>query len=133
MNKWVSVIFNSLYAVVLGAVSATMLALAIHPSVLASYIAQIALHVTESRTDTVFTIGLLGTVECAAAHLSGKVGASDAEDLFRHDVVDALLQVGNLLFEACQQPFRNLAQEDPALAAGIEKPRFGTAEQLLRQ
>ena len=82
----------------------------------------------ESRTDTVFAVGQFGTVERAAAHLGGEVGAGDAEDLPGHDVVDALLQVGDLLFETRQQTFGNLAQEDAALAAGIEKPRLGTAE-----
>ena len=87
----------------------------------------------ESRTDTVFAVGQFGAVERAAAHLGGKVGAGDAEDLLGHDVVDALLQIGDLLFETRQQPFRNLAQEDPALAAGVEEARLRTAEQLLRQ
>lgn len=103
------------------------------PSVTAAFVAQVALHVMESRTDAVFAVGQFGAVEGAAAHLGGKVGAGDAEDLPGHDVVDALLQIGDLLFETCQQPLGDLAQEDPALAAGIEKPRFGTAEQLLRQ
>ena len=103
------------------------------PRVAAAVVAEIALHVTESRTDAVLAVGQFGTVERAAAHLGGEVGAGDAENLPRHDVVNALLQVGNLLFETRQQPFGDLAQEDPALAAGIEKPRFGTAEQLLRQ
>ena len=103
------------------------------PSVTAAFVAQVALHVVENRADTVFAVGLLGAVKRAAAHLGSEIGAGDAEDLLRHDVVDALLQIGNLLFETRQQPFGDLAQEDPALAAGIEKPRFGTAEQLLRQ
>ena len=133
MDKRIGVGLNSFYAVVLSAISATMLALAVHPSMLTSYIAQIALYVTESRTDTVFSIGLLGAVERAAAHLSGKVGASDTENLLRHDVVDALLQVGNLLFKTCQEPCRNLAQEDAALAARIEEARFAGAKQLGRQ
>lgn len=133
MDKRIGVGLNGFYAVVLSAISATMLALAVHPSMLTSYIAQVALHVTENGSDTVLTVGLLGAVECATAHLGGEVGASDAEDLLRHDVVDALLQVGNLLFETCQQPFRNFAQKDPALAAGIEEARLAGAEQLLRQ
>ena len=103
------------------------------PRVATAVVAQIALHVMESRTDTVFAVGQFGAVERAAAHLGGKVGTGNAEDLLGHDVVDALLQIGDLLFETRQQPFRNLAQEDPALAAGIKKSRFGTAEQLLRQ
>ena len=99
MDKRIGIGLNSFYAVVLGTVSTTMLALAVHPNMLTSYIAQIALHVLKSRADTVFAVGLLGAVEGAAAHLSGEVGAGDAEDLLGHDVVNALLQVGDLLFE----------------------------------
>ena len=102
------------------------------PSVTAAFVAQVALHVVENRADTVFAVGLLGAVEGAAAHLSGEVGAGDAEDLLGHDVVNALLQVGDLLFETRQQTFGNLAQEDPALAAGIEESSFAGTEQLLR-
>ena len=133
MDKRIGVGLNSFYSVILGAVCTTILAFAVHPSVLASYMAQVALHVTENGTDTVLAVGLLGTVERTAAHLGGEVGARDSKNLLCHDVVDALLQVGNLLFETCQQTLGNLAQEDPALAAGVEKSRFGTAEQLLRQ
>ena len=133
MDKRIGIGLNSFYAVVLGTVGTTMFTFAVHPSVLASYIAQIALHVLKSRTDAVLAVGQFGTVERAAAHLGGEVGAGDAENLLGHDVVDALLQVGDLLFETRQQPFGNLAQEDSALAAGIKESRSGTAEQLLRQ
>ena len=103
------------------------------PRVATAVVEDMALPVAEGRADAVFAVGLLGTVEGAAAHLGGEIGAGNAEDLFGHNMVDALLQVGNLLFQPCQQPFGNLAQKDPALAAGIEKSRFGAAEQLLRQ
>ena len=131
VDKRISIGFNGFYTVVLGTVGATMLTLAVLPSVLASHIAQIALFVLESRTNTVFAICLLGAIKRAAAHLGGKVGTSDAEYLFCHNVVYALLQVGYLLFEARQQSFGNLAQEDTALAARVEKSRFAGTEQLL--
>ena len=133
MDKGISVGFNGFYAVVLGTIGTTMLTLAVLPSVLAAHIAQVALRIVETGGHTILTIGLFGAIERATAHLGGEVGAGDAENLLGHDVVDALLQVGDLFFEARQQPFGDLAQEDPALAAGIEKPRFGAAEQLLRQ
>lgn len=133
MDKRIGIGFNCFYAVILGAVGTTMLTLAVLPSVLASHIAQIALCIIETSGYTILTIGLFGAIKGSAAHLGGEVGAGDAENLLGHDVVNALLQIGNLLFETCQQPFGNLTQEDPALAAGIEKPRFGAAEQLLRQ
>ena len=103
------------------------------PRVATAVVAQIALHTMKSRADAVLAVSQFGTVERTAAHLGGEVGAGDTENLLGHDVVDALLQVGDLLFETRQQPFRNLAQEDAALAAGIEEARLLGAEQFLRQ
>ncbi len=48
-------------------------------------------------------------------------------------MVDTLLQVRNLLFQAYEQPFGNLAQKNAALAAWIKKARLGVAEQFLWQ
>ena len=133
MDKRIRIGLNSFYAVVLGAVGTTILALAILPSVLAAHIAQVALHIVESRTYTILAVGLFGAIECAAAHLGGEVGAGDAEDLFGHNMIDALLQVGNLLFKPSQQPFGNLTQEDTGFAAWVEEARLAGTEQLLRQ
>ena len=134
MNKRIGVGLAGVGAEILALTGAAVFAAALRvPLVATAVVAQIALHIKESRTDTVFAVGQFGAVERAAAHLGSEVGAGDAENLLGHDVVDTLLQIGNLFFETRQQPFRNLAQEDPALAAGIEKPRFGTAEQFLRQ
>ena len=133
VNKRVGVGLNTFNTVILGTVGTTMLTFAVLPSVLAAQIAQVALCIIKTSGHTILTIGLFGAIERAATHLGGEIGTGDAEDLPGHDVVDTLLQVGDLLFETRQQPFRNLAQEDAALAAGIEKPRIGTAEQLLRQ
>jgi hypothetical protein len=133
VNKWIGVGLNGFYAIILGAVGTTMLALAVLPSVLASHIAQITLRIIKTSGHTVFAIGLLGAIERAAAHLGGEVGASNAENLLYHNVVDALLQVGYLLFETRQQPFGNLAQKDTALATRVEKSRLAGTEQLLWQ
>jgi len=134
VNKRIGVGFAGVGAEILTLTGAAVFAAALRvPRVATAVVAQITLHVVENRADTVFAVGLLGAVERAAAHLSSEVGAGDAENLLGHDVVDALLQVGNLLFETRQQPFRNLAQEDPALAAGVEEARLRTAEQLLRK
>ena len=69
------------------------------PRVATAVVAQITLHIMKSRTDAVLAVGQFGTVEGAAAHLGGEIGAGNAEDLPGHDVVDALLQVVDLLFE----------------------------------
>ena len=134
MNKRVGVGLAGVGAEILALTGSTAFAAALRvPRVAAAVVTQITLHIMESRTDTVFAVGQFGTVKRAAAHLGGEVGAGNAEDLPGHDVVDTLLQVGDLLFETRQQSFGDLAQEDAALAAGIEKPRLGTAEQLLRK
>ena len=131
MDKGISVGFNGFYAVVLGAVGTTMLTLAVLPSVLAAHIAQVALRIVKTGGHTILTIGLFGAIERATTHLGSEVGAGDAEDLFGHNMVDALLQVGYLLFQPCQQPFGNLAQEDTAFAARVKKARLAGTEQLL--
>ena len=133
MDKRISVGLDSFYSVVLSAVGTTMLTFAVLPSVLASHVAQVALCVIETGGHTILTIGLLGAIERATTHLGGEVGAGDAEDLLGHNMIDALLQVGNLLFKARQQPFGNLTQEDTAFAARVEEARLAGAEQFLRQ
>ncbi len=133
MDKRIRIGLNGFYAVVLCAVGTTMLTLAVLPNVLAAHIAQVALHIVENRTYTILSVGLLGAIECAAAHLGGEIGAGNTEDLLGHNMVDALLQVGNLLFKPSQQPFGNLAQEDTAFAAWVEKTRLAGTEQFLRQ
>ena len=133
MDKRIRIGLNRFYAVVLGTIGTTILALAILPSVLAAHIAQVALHIVESRTYTILAVGLLSAIERATTHLGGEVGAGNAEDLLGHNMVDALLQVGNLLFQPCQQPFGNLAQKDTAFAARVKKARLAGTEQLLWQ
>ena len=133
MDKGISVGFNGFYAVVLGTIGTTMFTLAVLPSVLAAHVAQVALSIIEAGCHTILTIGLFGAIERAATHLGGEVSAGNAEDLLGHNVVDALLQVGNLLFQPCQQSFGNLTQEDSALAARVEKARLAGTEQLLWQ
>jgi hypothetical protein len=133
VKERISVGLDSFYAVVLGTIGTTMLTLAVLPSVLASHVEQIALSIIETGGHTILTIGLLGAIERATAHLGGEVGAGDAEDLLGHNMIDALLQVGNLLFKACQQPFGNLTQEDTAFAARVEEARLSGTEQLLWQ
>ena len=89
--------------------------------------------VAEGGADAILAIGLFGAIERPTAHLGRKVGTGDTEDLLGHNVVDALLQVGDLRFQPRQQPLGNLAQEDAALAAGVEKTRPARPEQLLRK
>ena len=130
MDKRISVGLDGFYAVVLSTIGTAMLTLAVLPSVLASHVAQVALRVIETGGHTILTVGLFSAIECTTAHLSSEVGAGNAEDLLGHNMVDALLQVGNLLFQPCQQSFGNLAQENTAFATRVKKARLAGTEQL---
>ena len=100
MEYFIDTFVNKRISVGLARIGAEILALAgtavfaatlCVPSMATAVVAQVALRVSESRADAVLAVGLLGAVERTAAHLGGKVGAGDAENLLRHDVVDALL------------------------------------------
>ena len=134
MDKGIGVGLAAVGAEVFAFAGAAVLAAALRvPGVLAAVVQQVALLVVESSGDAVLAVGKLGAVERPAAHLGGEVGTGNAEDLSRHNVVDALLQVGDLRFQPSQQPLGNLAQEDATLRTGVEKACFRTAEQFLRQ
>ena len=46
------------------------------------------------------------------------------------NVIDARLQIGNLLREPHNEPFCDFAQEDATLAADVEKSRRGILKQF---
>jgi hypothetical protein len=83
--------------------------------------------------DAVFAVSILRAIKTSAAHHGGQPGDGNSIELMVHDVVYALLLVRYLVSQAHNQPFGNLAQEDAALGARIEKARVGTLEQFLRQ
>ena len=92
MDKWIGVGLAAVGAEVFAFAGAAVLAAALRvPGVLAPLVQQVALCISKSGADAVLAVGLLGAVERPAAHLGGEVGASDAEDLLGHHVVDALL------------------------------------------
>ena len=100
MDKGIGVRLAAVGAEVLAFAGAAILAAALRiPGVLAAVVQQVALLVAEGGGDAVLAVGKLRAVERAAAHLGGEVGTGDAEDLSGHNVVDALLQVGDLRFQ----------------------------------
>ena len=134
MDKGIGVCLATVGAEIFAFAGAAVLATTLRvPGVMAAVVQQVALLVAEGGGDAVLSVGEFGTVERPAAHLGGEVGAGDAEDLSGHNVVDALLQVGDFRFQPSQQPLGYLAQEDAALRTGVEEPCLRTAEQLLRQ
>jgi len=134
MDKGVGVALAGVGAEVLAFAGTAMFAAVLGiPCVLTSLVPYIAIIAFEGLGDAVLAVGMLGAIERAAAHLCREVGTGDTEELLGHDMVDALLQVGNLLLQPGQQPLGGLAQEDTALAAGVKDARLGAVEQLLRQ
>ena len=92
MNKWIGVGLASISAEILAFAGTTVFATTLCvPYMVASVISQIALHIMESCSNTIFAVGLLGAIECAAAHLGGEVSTGDAKDLRCHNMVYALL------------------------------------------
>lgn len=134
MDKGIGVGLAAIGAEVLTFAGAAVLTAALRvPSVVAAVVAEVALLVAEGGGDAVLAVSKLGAVECPAAHLGGEVGTGDAKDLSGHNMVDTLLQVGDLRFQPGKQPLGNLAHKDAALRTGVEEPCLRTAEQLLRQ
>jgi hypothetical protein len=109
-----------------------ILALALHPCMSDVAIADVTILVVELR-DAVFAAGILRAIETTAAHQRCQTGDGDAIKLMVHDVVDAFLQVGNLVGQALNQPFGNLSQKNATLCTRVKELRVGTAKQLLRQ
>ncbi len=77
--------------------------------------------ILEGLGDGVFAVGELGAIDAAAGEEAGDAGDADAEDLFREDVIHALLQGGDLLLQAYGEAAGDLAEEDAGLGAGIEE------------
>ena len=92
MNKRIGVILTCVGAKIFAFTGTAMLTAALGiPSVFASLIPHIAGIIAKGLGDAVLSVGQLGAIECAAAHLGGEVGASNAKDLFGHYMVDTLL------------------------------------------
>lgn len=102
------------------------------PFVRDTFIADIALGGVKPA-DGILSVGIFGTIDTAAGEETGQLGDGDAEQLFMEDVVDALLQVGDLRRKADQETFCDLAQKDAAFAGGVKEGGMGVAEQLLRK
>ena len=101
MNKRVGVTFACVSTQIFTFAGTTMLTAALGiPRVSAPLVPHIASIIAESLGDAILAVGQLGAVERPAAHLGGEVGASNAEELLGHNMVNTLLQVGNLLFQS---------------------------------
>ena len=132
MNKLVGVGFQIAAAVVDLLAGSAIPALALHPRVADVTIADVSVLIVELR-DAVLAAGILGAVEASTTHHGGQPSNGNTIELMVHNMVYALLLVGNLICQPYYQPLGNLAQKDAALGAGVEKTRVRTLKQLLRQ
>lgn len=94
MYKLVGVLLGGGTSVIDLLAGTAVLALAVDPGVLDDAVPYVALLVGEA-TDAVATVCRLAAIEGAAAQESGQLRQGHAEHLVVHDVVDALLPVGD--------------------------------------
>jgi len=106
---------------------------AVFPLVLDAPKADVALRIIEGGADRVFPVGDFGAVQGAARHQTGELCDANPEELVLHDVVDALLPIGDLRFQPLVEPPGDLAQEHAGLAGWVEKSGFWIAPEFLRQ
>ena len=69
------------------------------PCVLDALEPDVAVVAVEGLGDGVLAVGALRAVDAPAGQQAGELGDADAEDLLGQDVIDALLEVGDLVLE----------------------------------
>lgn len=94
MYKLVGVLLGGGASVIDLLAGTAVLALAVDPGVLQRLVPYVALLVVETA-DAVATVGRLAAIERAAAQEGGQLCQGHAKHLVVHDVVDALLTVGD--------------------------------------
>ena len=82
--------------------------------------------------DRVFAVRRLRAVNRASGKQRGHLCNGDAKDLLLQNVVDALLPVGNFIFQSHQQALRNLAQKHARFAEGIDEARVLVSPKFCR-
>ena len=132
MNKLVGVGFQSVASVVDFLACSAITTLSVNPRMADVAIADVASLVVEVR-NAVLAAGILRAVEAATTHHGGQLRDGKPKELVVHDVVDALLPVGNFVGQTCNQALCYLTEKDSTLRARVEEAGVRTLEQLLRQ
>lgn len=132
MDKLVGVGLQRRVAVVFPLRCAAERTLAVLPVVLRPAKADVALGRLETRNG-ILAVWILRTIERSPREEARQLRDGDAEELLVEDVVKPLLQVGDLRLKPHDEPPRDLAQEDAALARRVEERRRRIAEEFLRQ
>ena len=132
MNKLVGVGFQSVASVVDFLRSSAITTLSVNPRVADVTTADVASLVVKVR-DAVLAAGILRAVEASAAHHGGQLRDGKPKELVVHNVVDALLSVGNFVGQTSYQALCYLTEKDSTLRTRVEEAGVRTLEQLLRQ
>lgn len=121
VNERVGVGFQSCRPVENGFARAAILALVAIPSVFEALEPDVAIVAGEGFGDGVLAVGVLGAIHAAPREQAGDLRDADAEHLPGEDVVHALLQIRNLLFQSLSEADRDLAQEHAGFRAGVQE------------
>ena len=78
----------------------------------------------------IFAIGRFGAIKTAARQQRGEFCDGDAEKLVFINVIDALILVGDFVFQSHHQPLCHFAEKDAALADRIKKAGVFIAPQF---
>ena len=70
-------------------------------------------------TDGIRAVRILAAIDAAARQKRGQLGNGDTIELLMEDVVQTLLQIGNLVRQPADQALCNLAEEDTAFAGRV--------------
>ena len=74
--------------------------------------------------------GIFGAVDASTCHVGREPGDADAEDLIGQNVVDALFEVGDLVFQTMCEAARDLTQEDTRLGYRIQERHTGIGPEV---
>ena len=107
MDKLVGVLLRGSTSVINLLVGTAVLAFAIDPGVLDGLVLHVAMFIIKVA-DAVGAVGRFAAIERAAAQQGCEFSQSHAKHLVVHDVVDALLAVGDLLRQASVEALHNL-------------------------
>ncbi len=105
-------------------------AFSILPGVFDPLIPDISAGILKSR-DVILAVGELGTVDTSPREQAGQFSDGDGVELVVENVVDALLQIGDLGLQPFDEPLGDLPQKYPGFAGRVQEGGIGVGEQLL--
>ena len=78
-------------------------------------------------------VRVLAAIDAAAGQERGQLCNGNAVKLLMEDVIQELLQIGDLVLKTANQALCDLAEENAAFAGGVKEPSVGASKQFLRQ